>query len=421
MRHSASIILLLVSATVALSCAATNEFGALTLDEALAFAETHHPDLAEATALADAAKGRAKYAGAFPNPEAVARMESAPFRGKTAGDAEYLGGVAQSIPLGARLSKARQVEELDRERLLRTLEVKRRDIRRRVHSAFATALYQEQADRTLAEFAADADKLAAATKARLEAGDALPEHVARAEMELARAVVELKRTQSLREQAMAALAGAMGDATLRINSLLGSLDNAFEIPTLESLASSLSEHPATSLATADMNASRARVNLAQAERVPDIQVELLYHRLQAERRDSLDMGISIPLPFFDRNRGKLQAAQAETAAAEARARSTRNELDLRMRQSYAQLTAALTTSRILKNEVIPKAETVRKAAETRYAAGDISLNEVLPVRRDWAAVQLTYLESLRDVMQAWANIGPFLTKSAHQKSARSYD
>jgi len=413
--------LLLVSATVALSCAATNEFGALTLDEALAFAETHHPDLAEATALADAAKGRAKYAGAFPNPEAVARMESAPFRGKTAGDAEYLGGVAQSIPLGARLSKARQVEELDRERLLRTLEVKRRDIRRRVHSAFATALYQEQADRTLAEFAADADKLAAATKARLEAGDALPEHVARAEMELARAVVELKRTQSLREQAMAALAGAMGDATLRINSLLGSLDNAFEIPTLESLASSLSEHPATSLATADMNASRARVNLAQAERVPDIQVELLYHRLQAERRDSLDMGISIPLPFFDRNRGKLQAAQAETAAAEARARSTRNELDLRMRQSYAQLTAALTTSRILKNEVIPKAETVRKAAETRYAAGDISLNEVLPVRRDWAAVQLTYLESLRDVMQAWANIGPFLTKSAHQKSARSYD
>ena len=216
MRHSASIILLLVSATVALSCAATNEFGALTLDEALAFAETHHPDLAEATALADAAKGRAKYAGAFPNPEAVARMESAPFRGKTAGDAEYLGGVAQSIPLGARLSKARQVEELDRERLLRTLEVKRRDIRRRVHSAFATALYQEQADRTLAEFAADADKLAAATKARLEAGDALPEHVARAEMELARAVVELKRTQSLREQAMAALAGAMGDATLRM-------------------------------------------------------------------------------------------------------------------------------------------------------------------------------------------------------------
>ena len=44
----------------------------------------------------------------------------------------------------------------------------------------------------------------------------------------------------------------------------------------------------------------------------------------------------------------------------------------------------------------------------RHRAGDISLGEVLPVRRDWAAVQLTYLESLRDVMQAWAQVSGYL-------------
>ena len=48
-----------------------------------------------------------------------------------------------------------------------------------------------------------------------------------------------------------------------------------------------------------------------------------------------------------------------------------------------------------------------KGAEARYAAGDISLAEILPVRRDWAAVQLSYLESLRDVMQAWAALSPY--------------
>jgi hypothetical protein len=34
----------------------------------------------------------------------------------------------------------------------------------------------------------------------------------------------------------------------------------------------------------------------------------------------------------------------------------------------------------------------------------------LPVRRDWAAVQLSYLESLRDVMQAWAALSPYVSR-----------
>ena len=85
---------------------------------------------------------------------------------------------------------------------------------------------------------------------------------------------------------------------------------------------------------------------------------------------------------------------------------TQNELTTRLRESYLQLTAALANSRTLKTEILAKADTVLKGAEARYAAGDISLAEILPVRRDWAAVQLTYLESLRDVMQAWAELKP---------------
>jgi hypothetical protein len=51
-----------------------------------------------------------------------------------------------------------------------------------------------------------------------------------------------------------------------------------------------------------------------------------------------------------------------------------------------------------------------KGAEARYAAGDISLSEILPLRRDWAGVQLVYLESLRDAMLAWSEIKQFAAK-----------
>ena len=396
--------LALLTMTAASACAATNQTDALTLEQAFDLAERLQPDLAEARALVEAAEGRAIQAGKFPNPEGVARIESAPFQGRTTGEAEYVAGVAQPIPLGGRLSKAREAERLETERRVRELDVRRRELRRRVHSAFATALYQERAFQTQSEIARGFEQALITTKARVEAGDALREDMARAEMELARAKVELQRTQSLREQATIALTAAIGDPSMSVNSLAGSLDAAFEIPTLETLAANLSSHPIAAAADAAIRVRTARVDLAKAERIPDIRVEVLYRRLEAERRNSFDVGVSIPLPLFDRNQGRLREARAELAAAEARSRSTQNDLNLRLRESHAQLSTALASSRALKTEILPRADTVLKAAEARYAAGDISLNEVLPVRRDWAAVQLTYLESLREVMQTWSTV-----------------
>ena len=72
----------------------------LTLDQALEMAESLQPELAEAKAMVEAAEGRAKQAGLFPNPEAVARMESARFRDPT-GQAEIPVGISQAVPLGS--------------------------------------------------------------------------------------------------------------------------------------------------------------------------------------------------------------------------------------------------------------------------------------------------------------------------------
>ncbi|MBI4325439.1 MAG: TolC family protein [Chloroflexi bacterium] len=379
----------------------------LTLDQALEMAESLQPQLAEAKAMVDAAEGRARQAGTFPNPEAVVGAQQIPFRGNAPNEKEYVAGVGLTIPLSRRLSKAREAELLDREVRARGLEMKRRETRKRVHSAFATALYQEKACQAQTEIQQNAVKAVATTQARVEAGDALREDLARVEMELARAKVELKRAESLREQALVALASAIGDTTLSVRSLAGTLDATFEIPTLETLAATLSAQPESAQAEADLRARNALVDVAKSERIPDVKVELLYHRLEASRENTFDMGLSIPLPLFNRNQGRLREARAEVAAAEARSRMTQNELATRLRESHLQLTTALANSGALKTEILSRAETVLKGAEARYAAGDISLAEILPVRRDWAAVQLSYLESLRDAMQAWAEVKMF--------------
>lgn len=391
-----------------LTHAGSNDLERLTLEQALQMAERRQPELAEARALIEAAAGRAEQAGKFPNPDGIVKIEQAPFKGQTLNEAQYLAGIAQPVPLGGRLSKAREAETLERDRRTSELEVRRRELHRRVHSAFATALYQEQAFQSQTKIAESTEKAVTMAKARADAGDALPEDVARAEMELARAKVELRRTASLREQALFALLATIGDPSLSVRSLAGELDAAFEIPTLESLAADLSSNPTAVAADAAVRVGSARVDLAKAQRIPDVKVEVLYRRLQAEKENTFDVGLSIPLPLFDRNQGRLREARAELQAAEARSLATRNELSLRLREAHSQLTSALATSRALQTEILPRADTVLKAAEARYAAGDASLNDLLPVRRDWAAVRLSYLESLRDAMQAWAEVAGYL-------------
>jgi cobalt-zinc-cadmium efflux system outer membrane protein len=380
----------------------------LTLDQALELADQRQPGIAEALARVEAAEGRARQAGAFPNPEAIVGAQQIPLSSRPTGQQEYVAGVGQTIPLGRRLSKARQAELLDREVRARGLEVKRREIHRRVHSAFATALYQESAYQAQVQILQSAQKAVAITQARVEAGDALREDLARVEMEVARTKGEYERTDSLRRQALVALASAIGDATLLLNSVEGTLDATFEVPTLEALVATLAHQPEAAQAEADLRARMAQVDLAKAERIPDVRVELLYHRLQASQADTLDVGLSIPLPLFNRNQGRLREARAEVAAAEARSRMTRNELASGLQESYLRLTAALASRRTFKAELLPKAEIILRGAEARYAQGDLSLAEILPVRRDWALAQLSYLESLREMMQAWAEVAGFL-------------
>lgn len=417
MKHLVLLILILIPISAAAQAAAPpNPLDNLTLDQALDLAERLQPELAEAKALIEAAEGRMKQAGAFPNPAAIARMESARVTGRTAREAEYLAGLSQPVPLGSRLSKAREAEQLERDRRSRELEVRRRDLRKRVHSAFATALYQEEALQTRSEIAASVVKVVATTKARVDAGDTAREQLARAEMELIRAQIELRRADALREHALVELKAAIGDPGLAVKSLAGSLDATFEIPTLESLAANLSAHPEMALAGAEIHARQARVDLAKAERIPDVKVEVLFRRLEGSKESSFDFGLSLPLPLFDRSEGRLREARAEITATKARALSTQNALRARLHESHAQLTTALASSRALKVDLLPRAEIVLLAAEARFAAGDIGLTELLPVRRDWAAVRLTYLESLRDVMQAWAEV---LSVSASNLDVRS--
>jgi len=395
-------------ATMVTEAQTNGSIDALTLEQALSLAERSHPYLVEANALVRAAEGRVQQAGVRPNPEAIARMENAPFRGNTTGNADYLAGVGVAIPLGNRREQATRVEDLDRQRLGFEAGGKRLELHRRVQGEFALALYQDQARHLRSELVTSSEQAVQVTRARLDAGDAVPTDLARVEAEMATAQAEWRRSDLMRRQALASLSATIGLPAEDVRGVQGSLGTTLEIPALEELTAELATHPAMAAAGADLSAREAGVSLSKVQRIPDLKAELLYHRIESSQRDAFDVGVSLPLPLFDRGRGRLLEAESQRDAAEARLRSTSIQLQARLREFHALLTVALSDARTLEAEVLPRMKLVRESTEARYAAGDLNLSEVLSVRRDDTVVRLRYLEALRDTMLAWAQLRPFL-------------
>ncbi|PAW72222.1 MAG: hypothetical protein B9S33_22905 [Pedosphaera sp. Tous-C6FEB] len=394
-----AVLLLLSSATGALTAAPLTN---LTITVALELAERQSPALAESRALLTAAEGRLQQATRSANPEAIVRVESAPR------DPAVLIGAAQTVPLGKRLTAAREVHEREREALQHELAAKTRETRRRAHGAFATALFADEAHRLNARLVDAATESVRLARVRLAGGDAAADEVERAELELARACAELARATALREQAFAALSAALGPTRPAVHSLAGALETGLELPALEAIVAELAAHPALAQAQAETAAARARVALARAERVPDLTFELLFRRDEATRRNGFDVGFSLPLPVFDKQQGRAKEARALQTAAEARTQRTQADLETELRAAHGELAASLAHARQLQSEVLPRLARLAALTETRIRAGEATIGELIPLQRDSTTLHLARLESLRDAHLAWARLRPLL-------------
>ncbi|MGV3771672.1 MAG: TolC family protein [Verrucomicrobiales bacterium] len=391
------ILILLVLVTPA--APAAESLTNLTLDQAIQIALEKHPGLSEANAELQAAEVRRKAAGKLSNPEIIARMESAPMRAGTTSQAEYVAGVSQAIPLGNRLGAAK---ELAKAELTSTLLEKKAEIWRiskKVRDSFATALFASEVLSIQANLATTSSELYRITKLRVEAGDLPPLDLSRIAAEQAQNELQLHETRRNHEQALREVALALGLKTGNVTSLSGNLQDILQFASIQNWLTNTSTHPLASLTESRMRNDEKRLQLAKAERVPDLNLDLIYRRLQAQKENAFDAGISIAIPIFNR-KSRVREAEHKLAAAEARNERTQMDLRHEMQSRELALVHGTEVAVKLRDGVIPKIEEALRGAEARYQAGDLPLNDLLLVRREAANARLQYLTTLREIMEA---------------------
>jgi cobalt-zinc-cadmium efflux system outer membrane protein len=284
----------------------------LDLQQALALALDGNPGLRAARQGLAATEGAVLQSQARPNPELAWSQEDTRRSTRT-----LTMQLNQTLEVGgtreARSRGAARGRDLARAELAGAEAALRAD----VGTAFFGVLAAQQrvvlAGQTL-EIASGAREAAAR---RVAAGKVAPLEETKARVAESGARLEQAQARSALRVARGQLQALWGDSVRPFGQAEGAVDALPRLPELAALQQRIEQAPAVLRARQALEQSRATADLERARRLPDPTVSLGVKRATEVGRNQLVVGVSVPLPVFDSNRGnQLQALRLADQAEE---------------------------------------------------------------------------------------------------------
>jgi cobalt-zinc-cadmium efflux system outer membrane protein len=387
----------------------------MTLQELEQLALQHNPTATAAAAGIDAARGRTRQAGAWPNPVIGYSGEEIKAGGlDRRGEHGFF--VEQTIPLGGKLRLSRDVfqKTIDRAEAVRDLQ--RLRIVSSVRQTFYTILLTERRIQVQERLAALASEAVGVTAQLFNVGAADRPDFLEIEIESRRQQLQLTRSKNALFAVRAQLAALTGVSEVAGRPLAGSIDTA--IPELEReqvLRMLREQSPDLRAARAELERTRAVTARSRRETYPDLFFRggSAYNREHGEDtgrpigwEGTVEAGISVPL--FNRNAGGIAAAGADETRAQAEV--TRIELALQSRGAlqFANYLTALRASETYRADILPRAEEAYRLYLSRYREMAAAYPQVLVAQRTFFEMSNEYLESLNEAWRAALQLQGFL-------------
>jgi cobalt-zinc-cadmium efflux system outer membrane protein len=382
-----------------------------TPEGAAVFALRHNKDLLAARHLIAEAEGRLVQAGLWNNPEFELRGDLDLRRND--GDRIYGGGFMQRFPWSGRLAKARAVARVDVAMAIEELRDKERLLAGSVLAKARALLVVERKLRLNDENRELLDRIYKQTGTLMAAGKATAAEARVIELE--QTMLALVRETLVVERAakLAELNGLLGRAPDETLSLGGALPPAPAQATLQSAATeAVSRRPDRQLAALQIDKSQAEQRLAKVERWEDLGVGAGVTR---EREDGMydtmvGLTVSVPLPLWNRNQGRV----AETQAAQQRATAGVEALDLaiatEIREAQARVTGLASVLTRTRGPAVDLARQTTKLNEETYAAGTGSFLTVFESRKQRLAIEQAAIDTEEQLATA---ITDWETRTAH--------
>ena len=371
----------------------------LSLPEALSAAFANNPELAAAGREIGIAEGERRQAGLVPNPELSWEVEDT--RRDTSTTTVTL---SQALELGGKrgariavASSGQTIAQLDLQR-------QRNGLRADVVQAFHTALRAQ----TAVELAQQSQALTArglkVVQGRVTAGQSSPVEATRAQVQLAQAHAEVRRAETQRTVAFQALARLTGSPLAAFREVQAADLSPGAAPSAAALLAQLEQTAEWRLAAAQIERGDASLGSEKAQRIPDLTVSLGSQYSREDRERVNVVGLSMPLPLFDRNQGNVLAAARRAD----QARDLRNAVELRLRSetrsAVSQWRTALQDVEDYDRTILPSAQQAVDTATRGFEMGKFAFLDVLDAQRTLIEARALYLEALAQATDARAQV-----------------
>jgi outer membrane protein len=244
---------------------------------------------------------------------------------------------------------------------------------------------------------------------RQDAGAATEFEVQSTLSRLSEARSQLTRLESRRQSQQSELGRLLGRASGDSPALSGALDShaaATSPVDVEALAdSALLQHPSVQVAKARLQATRRQVQVADQSDAPNLAltaeggVKNGYPADLNEPRLNHAVGLSLRVPLFEgfATERRVEEAEAEVQAAEARLTDVRRQVETRVEQAASTLRARLHQLEATKTR-LEQARTAAQLARTRYEAGTITNLELLEAETELLRARLARTEVQYEVV-----------------------
>lgn len=345
-------------------------------------------------------------ASLLPNPQLSAEMENFGGTGRFEGldSREITIRLGQKILLGADRLKAKRLAGYNQKLAGWDYETQRLEVLTGVTQAYISTLEAQQQWRQQQELVDVAQKLFDSISAQVEAGKVSPIAETRAKVELSRARIDLKNALNQFEAARSNLASFWGSEQPSFEGLAGTLGSPDPVPGYQSLTNYIQRNPDVARWATELQQRESRLSLERAKGIPNPTISGGYKRFEDVGAEAAVVGISIPLPFFDRNQGNIKAAKYRINRVESQREVAVTEVNRALQEAYSILQASYHEVRQLEEEVLPGAESAFEGIQTGYRQGKFDYLEVLDAQRTLFTSRTRYIQALAEYNRAVAEV-----------------
>ncbi|PNB75230.1 type I secretion protein TolC [Pseudomonas sp. GW456-E7] len=379
--------------------AAVSSGSTLTLDQALKTAFAGNPELAAAQWEIGIAEGDRQQAGLVPNPEVSWEAEDTRSESRTTTVM-----LSQSIELGGK--RGARIDVASRAQDAAGIELERRSnaLRADVIQAFSSAQttqHRLQLSRQSLELAEQGLRV---TQGRIQAGKSSSVEGTRAQVQLSEVRLELSRAERDQANAYQQLAQVMGASLPTLVSVQTAPQGMPSLPPPARLLERLNETPELRLAKLQIDQREASLGLEKAQRIPDLTVSVGSQYSETERERVNVVGLSMPIPLFNRNQGNVLAAARRAD----QARDLRNATELRLRTeiqtTLAQWQTANSEVKAFNQTILPAAQSAVESATRGFEMGKFGFLDVLDAQRTLISARTQYIQAVAEATDARVRI-----------------